>query len=74
MQRLAPIAEATLQRLGLRRFIIRAIEPTLVEYLRDNGLSLEFAILARNEGLAWSKFCTQYFGALKPNPIEYNIE
>jgi hypothetical protein len=30
-------------------------------------------VKARTRKQAWAKFCTQYFGALKPAPADYSI-
>lgn len=35
---------------------------------------ISYSVLARSESSAWSKFCAQRFGPLKPDPAAWKIE
>lgn len=49
----------------LKHFVITAVDPALRE--------TRFLITANSIESAWRKFCTQHFGALKPDPHLYDV-
>ena len=56
----------------LKYFRITAIGDT-GEALKERGRETSWDIQAGDLASAWGKFCHQRFGALKPNPAEFDI-
>ena len=57
----------------LKQFIVRAIEPGLVQQLDSAGQPKHWLIVANSLNSAWGKFTHQRFDALKPDPAAYDI-
>lgn len=56
------MALPTPKELGLKQFTIRSKHGTW-----------EIVIHAKSKEQAWSKFCTQRFGVLKPSPDDWDV-
>lgn len=57
---------------GLKRFIVSYVgDPIDVNF--NPVLIGDKQITAKSRSSAWGKFCTQYFGALKPCPADYKV-
>jgi hypothetical protein len=57
----------------IKRYRITALDATIRAHLVDHGQPIHWIIVANNMASAWSKFCTQRFSVLKPNPADYDI-
>jgi hypothetical protein len=56
----------------MNRYTISA-QGDLGQYLRVNGKQARWSIVANSIESAWRKFQVQRFGALAPNPADYDV-
>ena len=57
----------------IKRYIIRNMNPAMVQHLRDLDEKTYWIIAAGDMASAWRKFTRQYFGPELPDPADYDI-
>ena len=59
--------------LNLNKYRITALSQDIRTALIERDISPTWIIVAKTPESAWSKFVTQRFGTLKPNPVDYAV-
>lgn len=57
----------------VKRWQIVVTNPDIKAALKERGEPTAWWPVANDRESAWRKFCTQQFGALKPNPADYSV-
>lgn len=57
----------------IKYYKVQVIEPTVRAHLAKAGNPTSWIICADSLEAAWKRFCVQQFGALQPNPADYDI-